>query len=231
MDMHPQFERALEVFREQLYVKLPDDSLEPVACHMHKAFGSLQGRRHNCLGCNFADASNGIDNAIVKIITHPSRIDIDYADFVLWLYLFVERVNIILDIIQIPESTRHRHFDIFTTVKRWGNFLKHPNWFILVHHPDYFIEGDPDYDPSKYSAIIDTQFVRDHFNAEAKSRSSAVRNKLQNKSDIAVLFPDPKSLIESFCESASYFFDLTERNEVFREILADMTTYENYFSE
>jgi len=229
--MHDRFERSLEVLRERLYWNGPDGSREPLACYMHKTFGSLEGTRHNCLGCNFADATTGIDHALVKILAAPSSIDVDFADYVLWLYLFVERANIVFDIIQLPESTRHRHFDAFITAKRWANFLKHPNWFILVHHPAYFIEGDSTFDRKHYSAVVDTEFVRDNFNAEATSRSAAVRKKLQNKADIAVLFPDPMVLTEQFCDAAIRFFDLAEKNEVYREILADMSTYETYFSE
>lgn len=229
--MPERFERSLEVLRERLYWNGPDGSREPLACHMHKIFGSLEGTRHNCLGCNFADATNGIEHALVKIIAAPSEIEVNFTDYALWLYLFVERANIVFDIIQLPESARCRHFDVFITIKRWANFLKHPNWFILVHHPSYFFEGDSAFDCSHHSAIVDTAFVRDNFNAEAKSRSAAVRQKLQNKADIAVLFPDPKTLTEQFCEAASKFFDLAEKNEVYREILANISTYETYFSE
>ncbi len=197
---------------------------------MHEVFGTDKGSHHNCLGCNFADATNGIDYALTKIIAHRGSDDLDYSDYVLWLYLFVERANIILDICQVPEGIRHRHFGVFVTIKRWANFLKHPNWFILVHHPTYCIDGYHDLDRSKYSAVIDTDFVEEHYNAEARSRSSSVRKKLQNVPNVLVEMPNPETLTEQFCEAAIKLFELPKKNEAYKELLADISTYENYYS-
>lgn len=227
---HPSFERALEIVRRDLYETIIDDEREPLACRIHDAFGSFEDGRHNCLGCNFADATKGIELSLLKIITVDGALDLDFSDYILWLYLFVERATMVFDIAKVPEPYRHRHFDCYVTIKRWANFIKHPNFFVLVHHPDYFVEGDSEYDSTKYSCTIDSKFVREYYGAEAISRQGAIRAKLQNKKDVAVLFPEIVELTEKFCVAAHKFFALAERNEVFREALSDISTFEEYFA-
>jgi|GEM_PF-943244 hypothetical protein len=229
---HPAFERALEIVRRDLYeydgLDIDGDKI-PFACRMHDTFGSLDGVCHNCLGCNFADATNGIDHSLVKIIAVEGSLELDCADYILWLYLFVERANIVFDAVSLPESYRARNFDCFVTIKRWANFFKHPNYFLMVHHADWFIEGDEGYDPSGYGCVIDTDFVRENYGAEAKSRKGAIKTKLQNKNDVAVLFPDLVSLTEDFCVAAHALFTLAEKNEVYKDMLSEISTFDNYF--
>lgn len=196
---------------------------------MHDAFGSLDGVCHNCLGCNFADATNGIDHSLVKIIATEGSLELDCADYIIWLYLFVERANIVFDAVSLPESYRYRHFDCFITIKRWANFIKHPNYFLMVHHADWFIEGDEGYDADKYGCVIDADFVRENYGAESKSRKGAIKAKLQNKDDVAVLFPDLVALTEAFCIAAHGLFSLAEENEVYKDMLSEISTFDNYF--
>lgn len=229
---HPSFERALEIVRRDLY---EHDRLDlggvkiPFACRMHDAFGSLDGVCHNCLGCNFADATNGLDHSLAKIIAVDGSLELDCADYILWLYLFVERANIVFDAVSLPDSYRARHFDCFITIKRWANFFKHPNYFLMVHHADWFIEGDEGYYASKYGCVIDSEFVRENYGAEAKSRKGAIKTKLQNKNDVAVLFPDLVRLTEDFCVASRGLFTLAEKNEVYKDMLSEISTFDNYF--
>lgn len=228
---HPGFSAAADIIRSRLYEAGRGDSITPIACRIHHDFGSLDGKKHNCLGCNFADATNGIYHSLCKTAAFPSELEFDFADFILWLYLFVERANILFDIISLPAAYRFQHFDVFISIKRWANFLKHPNYFILVHHPDYFVEGDNRFDPARYSAVIDTGFVRENYNAEAKSRQGAIRAKLQNKKDIAVVFPQPEMLAAAFCDCYELFCDLTRNNAVYKEVLSDISTFDNYYAD
>lgn len=233
---HPTFERALEIVRRDLYdYDLPDvegeESKIPLACRMHEAFGALDGVSHNCLGCNFAEATNGIDHCLVKIMCSEGSLELDCADYIIWLYLFVERANIVFEAVSLPDGYRARNFDCFVTIKRWANFIKHPNYFLMVHHAEWFIEGDEAFNADLYGCVIDTEFVRENYGAEDKSRKGAVRAKLQNKNDVAVLFPELGELTENFCAAALKLFDLAEKNEVFREMLSQVSTFDNYFSQ
>lgn len=231
---HPAFERALEIVRLSLYEK-SDEGVEetgtPFACRMHDVFGTVDDNCHNCLGCNFADATNGIDHCLVKIIATDGSLELDCADYILWLYLFAERANIVFDAVSLPESYRCRHFDCLTTIKRWANFIKHPNYFLMVHHADWFIEGDSGFDSSNYGCVVDTKFIRENYGAEAVSRKGIVKARLQNKKDVAVLFPDLVALTEDFCEAALCLFTLAEKNEVYKEMLSAISTFNDYFGE
>jgi hypothetical protein len=143
------------------------------------------------------------------------------------LYLFVEHVYVIFEIIKLPEEYRRRHFGVFKDIHKWANFIKHPNSFILVHHPTYSYDGDDNFDRTQYSLVIDQQFVNEYY-------SSPIHNKklwdaLQNKKEVAVLFPNPQVLTRGFCDAAKKFISVVRDNAVFCEILASRSTYENYY--
>ncbi|WP_165253742.1 hypothetical protein [Paludisphaera soli] len=222
--LQERFERSLEVFGREIY---PQEG-EPIVCQLHETFGSFDQGSHNCLGCNFADVTAWINN-------HLSDFDqfTDVAEsmsfYLLKLYLFVERAYEIFDIIQLPEEHRKKHFSAFINVHEWANFIKHPKAFLLVHHPAHFIEGMPVFDASKYSVVIDQEFVKEFYSGADKN--GKLYTKLKNKRDVAVLYPDPLGLTESFCEAIHKFVRVLQENEVYREVLASRTTYENYYTQ
>ena len=229
---HNDFDRALEIVREELYDGSKDDPGYPIFAQIHHALKSnLQEGGHNCLGCNLSEATNGIDYTLSKIVTADARLEFEYPEYLWWLYLFVERADTLFDIIGLPQPYRRRHFDVFVTIRRWTNFLKHPGYFILVHHPSFFADGDDDFIEANYDFVIKTAFVRANYGAEAKSRKNAVRSKLENRKNIAVLYPNIVDLTENFCSAVRKMLDLIENNAVFREILSERSTIDDYFSD
>jgi hypothetical protein len=152
----------------------------------------------------------------------------DYGDYLLSLYLFVERAYMLFGIICLPEPYRHRHFAVFQEVKRWANFLKHPNYFILVHHPEFQAGGAPD-KAVAWEQVVDTQFVVENYGHDAQSKGSKLKTAFVKKTKVLVLFPDVVPLTERFCAGVKDFVSLIEDNAVFREMLDDIATYENYF--
>jgi hypothetical protein len=213
-----------------MYETLEDGFERPIACRIHDVYGEFQKSDHNCLGCNFADATNGALKQLERIAGDPGELEHDMVDYIMRLYLFVERAFRVFDIIDLPAAYRRRHFDSLVTIKRWANFFKHPTWFILVHHPSHFVEGDPSFKPDEYSAVIDSTFVRDNYGSDAKSKCGKVKALLQNKNDIAVLFPDPEQITNGFCDCVEQFVNLPAANSVYAEILGDLGTFEDYFS-
>ena len=156
-----------------------------------------------------------------------AELNMVYFDYLLWLYLFVERMEMIFKIIELPKGYWHRHFDVFKRVRRWANFIKHPGYFILVHHPQFFIETDSEFKAANFQVVIDTNFVIDNFGSDEISKS--LRNQLSNKKDIVVLFPDPLVLTSEFCNATKQFVSILCENRVYKEILSEQSTYENYF--
>lgn len=223
-----QINEAFVIFRDQIY---PHEG-NSIMCSIHQEFGALDGIRHNCLGCNFADATSWIHNCLHAAMTADSTsLDEFYFDYLLKLYLLVERVNVVFEIIGLPFEYRGRHFSAFQRVHKWANFIKHPKSFLLVHHPKFFMEDDKDADKpidrTKFGVIIDQQFVLDYYGGP--DNNPKLHKLLTNKTDVAVLFPNIVTLTTEFCACIHEFIAVIRNNAVYREVLSSRTTYDNYF--
>ena len=229
--MNHQVDEALLIFHQEIY---PDES--SIMCSIHDAFGGLEGSDHNCLGCNFADATSWIHNCLVNAASTPMiSFQEFYFEYLLKLYLLVERVYVVFEIINLPPEYRGRHFTPFQRVHKWANFIKHPKSFLLVHHPKIFMQDDEDaekdgdrFDSTKFGVIIDQQFVEEYYSGAEKN--GKLFRLLTNKTDVAVLFPNIISLTTDFCESIHKFTGLFKENAVYRELLNSRSTYEDYFN-
>jgi hypothetical protein len=203
---------------------------ESAMCKLHEPFESLVQNRHNCLGCNFANSTGQIRDFFTREI-HDPRSDVNdvMTDLIMKLYLLIERIYFIFDIIKLPDEYRFRHFQIFQDIHKWANFIKHPKAFLLVHHPQFFLVDSGDYDASKFEVSIDQPFVNKFYSGPDNNKS--LFDRLKNKTKVAVLYPDPEVLIDDFCKAADKFIKLIQNNEVYVEILSSRTTYETYFTE
>ena len=223
-----QIEEAFGVFRDEIYAQNGDS----VMCSIHEAFGGLDGVRHNCLGCNLADATSWIHNCLHSGLSgeHVSLEEF-YFDYLIKLYLLVERIYVVFEIIVLPLEYRGRHFSTFQRVHKWANFIKHPKSFLLVHHPRFFMEGDtsPDepFDPSKFGIIINQDFVLEYYGGP--ENNAKLHKLLTNKTDVAVLFPNIVELTRNFSECIHEFVSVIRNNAVYREVLNSRSTYDNYF--
>ena len=218
------FQETWKLFQKELF----DAQDIPTLCKIHDAFGGLEKSHHNCVGCNFAEMTNSI-RFVLQRYESLNELDIStfYSDYLLWLYLFIERIEMIFEIISLPESYRMRHFTVFRQIRRWANFIKHPGYFILVHHPQYFLDGDKNFDRKFFQVTIDSKFVYEHFGRDQDNKS--LRRELTNKKNVAVLFPEPLHLTKEFCAKVMLFMSIICENKVYREILGEQSTYENYF--
>ena len=139
-------------------------------------FGGIEGPHHNCLGCNFADCTGWIHNHLhTALTTDDSSLQEFYTHYLLKLYLFVERAYVIFEIVGLPQEYRGRHFDVFKRVHKWANFIKHPKSFLLVHHAQYFMDGDTAVDEpferTKFAVVIDQAFVSEYYAGPTRTPS------------------------------------------------------------
>ena len=223
------FKDCYEIFS----MKAIDGEGIPNACKIHDAFGGLEGGHHNCLGCNFADSTN----LILKYLERNEELtDIqqDFTIYILLLYLLVERIEIVFDIIQLPTSYRDKHFKVFQRIRKWANFIKHPKSFILTHHPVYDFENSGEKHEKKFTAIINEQFVDQYYKGQKdpndqKKTNRELYNRLRNKKNVMVLFPDIANITDNLCYSYNKFIDLILNNAICKEILMDETTISAYF--
>lgn len=218
------FSDGLELFVSVFYPR----NEEPLACRLHSAF--QQGEDdHNCLGCNFEQATRWIFMQLGLCQVANEKIADLMPSYLLSLYLFVERAFEIFEIINLPEEYRRRHFEAFRDIHKWANFIKHPKAFLTVHHPVYFFEGDPEYKKTDFNITIDQAFVNKYYSGAKKNHE--LYSTLKNQTGVAILFPHPTELMRRFCEAGEAFFGVLRDNPVYREVLASRTTYEDYYAE
>jgi hypothetical protein len=224
------FKECFEIFSTKCF----QQNGEAISCKLISAFCSGDERAHNCLGCNFSDSTELILRYLKKFGEYDSVQD-DFKMYILLLYLLVERIQVILEVIQIPESYKEKHFKVFQLIRKWANFTKHPKAFILTHHPlfDFDDSGSGNRD-GKFSIIIDSTFVDRYYKGassieEQKKTNKELFSKIANAKDVLVLYPDIARLTDHLSYSYNKFIELILKNEVFVEMLQDQTTLVNYF--
>lgn len=223
-----QLSEAFIAFRREIY---PDER-NSIMCSIHDQFQTANDRKHNCLGCNFAESTSWIHNELHNAVSEYGELEPEfYVDYLMKLYLFVERAYIVFDLVQLPVEYRSRHFGIFQKIHKWANFIKHPKSFLLVHHAQYFLEDDSGaeilFDREKFGVVIDQEFVSKYYSGS--ERNAELFRLLTNKTNVAVLFPNVEELTHDFIAGIHKFIELIRDNAVYREILDARSTYENYF--
>lgn len=223
------FKETLDIYQGSAYY----GEGVPILCKIHDAFGGLKGEHHNCLGCNFSDSQTLVLNYLMRHETYDG-IQESITLYILTLYLLVERMDSVMDMVQVPEAYREKHFKVFQQIRKWANFIKHPKAFILTHHPDYDFENSGKAFLKKFSITINDQFVTDYYKGESdpakqKSKNKELYNRLHNQKDILVIFPDIAQLTKKLCYSINAFAELILKNQVYIDILNDEATIAKYF--
>lgn len=199
-------------------------------CKIHNAFGSNITKHHNCLGCNLDNSTNHIFKFLEQEEIH-SDLELSATTYILLIYLLIERIETIFEIIGLPEAYKKKHFDIFQKIKKWANFFKHPKAFVLCHHPEFYLENDPKFIAVRNNAniIIDNAFVFKYYSGDNNKKE--LYTKLANEKKVYVALPNIVLLTKELCEGLQNFVALIENNEVYRDILNDQTTIQDYFLE
>lgn len=214
---------ACDIYEREIY---PDG--QSIMCAIHDSFHKENDKAHNCIGCNFADYTQLLYTSLQNYsqVANPFEA---FTGTIMYAYLLVERFEEIFKIIELHNSYRQKHFQVFGIIKRWANFLKHPKAFILVHHPDYHFQSYITIEPTDKDilTIIDQSFIDTYYAGD--SNNSKLYNILSNKKSVVVLFPKLSTIISDFCVAQKKFIDIISNNEVFREILDGKTTLKDYF--
>lgn len=223
-DLKLDFENVLDIFITEHI----GEGGETLFCKIHDNFP----KGHNCVGCNLNESNIRIENFLIQYKLFDD-IHLTFTSFIILLYLHVESIYEYFEIIQLQESYRYKHFNIFQEVKRWANFLKHPKSFMLVHHPVWTYEGRKITNEGnleknkKTSTIINSAFVNKFYAGNKKNRD--LYNKLNKKADVLVCFPNPVELIKEFTKAQKKFSEMIANNEIVRDLLENKTTIENHF--
>lgn len=223
------FYEALEIYKDSAFYK---DHV-PILCQIHDAFGGNKGEHHNCLGCNFAESQELILNFLEKSDQY-SDIKEAVTIYILTLYLLVERMDTVMDMVQVPTVYKEKHFKVFQQIRKWANFIKHPKAFILTHHPEYDFEDSGIEWEKEFTITMNDQFINEYYKGESdpvkqKAKNKDLYDKLRNQKNIKVVFPDIAKLMKKLCHSINAFKDLILQNQVYIDILNDESTIANYF--
>lgn len=218
------FESSRALFNNELF----NDEGIPLVCQLHDYFDyySQNDNNHNCLGCNLANSLNLAFDSLSKIDEDMS-VEFIYTSYLLRLYLAVERFTVVFEIIGLPRDYLARNFSVFSDIRKWANFIKHPNAFMLVHHPEYTYEGNANIDLASFALVIDQDFIKRHYSSP--KHDERLWKALQNKRNIVVNFPNPEELTIRFCTAIKKFNEIIRDNPIYLEILSHRATYENFY--
>lgn len=99
--------------------------MDGLMCKIHDAFGSNKSKHHNCLGCNLDSSTHHIYMFLNQKDKH-NDLELSATTYILLMYLAIERLNTIFEIIGLPDTYRQKHFHVFQKITKWANFIKHP---------------------------------------------------------------------------------------------------------
>lgn len=218
------FKEVRKTYRAGLYEKKT-----PKFCSFHDILKPIEKNAHNCLGCNLADLTNAFDE-VLKCLSSCTNLQAAFSTYFMWLNVFVERYNSMLNSLGVPEQFRKREFWIFPQIKHWANFQKHPKHFLFVHHAEF---GCPsiglNFSNHKIKpTIIDQKFVSKYYCGENEKEN--LRKALENKKNVFVAYPDPRELMKYFCAQSQKFTKLIEDNPIYRKLLSEVSTLMDYFT-
>ena len=188
---------------------------------------------HNCLGCQFMDLHQLIYENFRSLPTDDLSVEFFCKTYIFWLYLSVERVYEIFDIInprgesQIFKSFFEKNFKTTKRIKRWANFLKHPKAFQFTHHPSYRLSVLPVIENDPKITLIDSSFVERYY--QGNSRNTELNDRLIGKEEVCVVFPDLPKLTKEFCAEFQVFVNFICNNDMVADFLRSRSTIKAYY--
>lgn len=185
---------------------------------------------HNCIGCNLDESSAMISSTLNLANNYPSN-KLKCEIIIIVLYLLVEKIDSVLNIIQIHDGYRKENFKNLNRVRKWANFVKHPKAFMFSHHPIFSIEGySGNSELLKASKVtINNSFLYKYYSNDLKNLE--LHKKLENKEDVLVIYPCPAKLVEGIANECNLFTTMLKNNEVYRQVLKSRSTFLGFWEE
>jgi len=245
------YQTLKEKIIDNLFIQ-SEDSFYPLVCNLHDSFEDTEffnesDNSHNCLGCNFASYKWGLLHTVEAwiayektwvappeddLITIQGHTDTYYheeyylvSNILHWLNVMVSGYIEILKIIDLNQERRQRLFPVFSRIKLWSNFFKHPKAMILTHHASYRFDHREELE----GIIFNEEKIKKYYRGEDKNRQ--LFQEITNNSNVTVLLPDLYELIEEFAEAVNNFQNLITENKLFKEELGEKTTYNNFYED
>jgi hypothetical protein len=239
-DLQEIHKKCHEIFRKGFF-EFPEDEDEDDdntkyfgpsnACKIYDKLTEGDDSRQDCIGENFNQLINRINDEWFENYSPGQNLDYYFYNYFLLLYLFVERVDLIFDVINKGGKSKlfnDFHFHNFKTLRiinKWANFIKHPKEFLFTHWAHYYIKNDEEMELSDGDIKIDTDFIFKHYFSESKERPVI----LENNNRVYVEVPNLEKITMEFCKEMNVFFDFICCNQVVADFLKKKSTIENYY--
>lgn len=224
-ELKVEFKKAAHYFDTSLFDKPQYSKF----CYIHKHLETGK-KDHNCLGCNLNNVLMFTQVQIQQAVK-MDNIEHIYFQVIIALYLAVERMDTILNIINLNKTYRDTHFKTIQRIRKWANFIKHPKAFMFCHHPVFTFNGCSFNSTIRkdFSQIIDESFILAYYSNN--DDNDKLFQTIENKEKVLVVFPNITKIIEGFVKEANHFVSIVENNEVYREILTTKSTFLDYYIE
>ncbi|HEY1019100.1 MAG TPA: hypothetical protein VGE25_08890 [Sediminibacterium sp.] len=154
---------------------------------------------HNCIGCNFEEGCLNILD-FVEQFSGTEKVRTYLTIYTLLFYTLAERMGVIykeLNLVDNKGEFDWIRFPVLRRIKHWANFFKHPKSYMFLHHPDYFLENDPDRPNFLVEGEVNSAFVDSFYKAGGKN--AELRTLVKNKKDWKVIFPDLLVFTQELC--------------------------------
>lgn len=201
------------------------------ACKVYDTLTGGEESKQDCIGENFNQLIHKVLNNWFTCFTPNGEIDFYFYNYILLMYLFVERVDFVFSVInkdgksKIFNDFHHNNFSTLRKINKWANFIKHPKEFLFTHWPKYYLEGEHII-IGENDVKIDSDFIFKHYFCESNPRPVI----LENNNKVFVEIPDLEVMTESFCKEMNVFFNFICENKVVADYLKKKSTLETYYT-
>lgn len=157
MDLEELHKKCHKIFRESFFEKPEDVDDDQVkyfgpsnACKIYDKLTEGDDTKQDCIGENFNQLIQRVDDNWFENYKPTEDLDYYFFNYFLLLYLFVERVDIIFEVInkdgksKLFNDYQQHNFKTLRKINKWANFIKHPKEFLFTHWATYYFEGDPE---------------------------------------------------------------------------------------
>ncbi|MBI1228320.1 MAG: hypothetical protein GC192_24005 [Bacteroidetes bacterium] len=207
-----------EIFSTEL---LESPNGRSLACGIWDAMIGDDGSNDNCIGENFNQLIQTLKSGWFEgyIPNGGTRIQFYTYTYIFWLYLFLERIEVILNEIDpersyAPINDFYRKLNTMNEIRLWANFIKHPKNFIFVHWPDFTFVGQV-IRKNANTKIINTAYLKNHYSNEKQNKP----DELDNNDDVVVQFPKLVVITKGFCDDLTSFINFICDNKMLRDKL------------
>ncbi len=179
---------------------------------------------HNCIGCNLEEGARNIE-LFFKYNNQVESVKYFLTLYTLLFYLQAERLAVIYKeagIIIYDGKFDWSKFPVLQRIKYWANFFKHPKFYMLLHHPIFYIDGDPDVPNFLINGIIDDEFIHKFYKSD--KQNAELKLLLGNKDNFIVLFPNMLELTKSLCIEFESIIHVIEGNSELISKLSELTS-------